>query len=137
MKGTAIMATSSIFVNLRITDTAATRAFWSALGYSINETFSGEQSVAVELGPGISAMLLTPDHFGEFATKPVAEGATEAILALGVDSREEVDRMADAALANGGSKAQDPQDHGFMYGRSFLDPDGHHWEVVHMDASAS
>jgi len=131
------MATTTIFVNLQISDVATTRAFWSALGYSINDTFSGEQSVAVEIGTGITAMLLTPDHFTTFTTKPVASGTTEAILALGVESREEVDRIADAALANGGGKAQDPQDHGWMYGRSFLDPDGHHWEVAYMDPSAA
>jgi predicted lactoylglutathione lyase len=130
------MATTTIFVNLQISDIAATRAFWSAVGYSFNEAFCSEQSVALELGPGINAMLLTPGHFGEFTVKPAAEGTTEAILALGVESRDEVDRIADAALANGGAKAQDPQDHGWMYGRSFLDPDGHHWEVAWMDPNA-
>jgi uncharacterized protein len=130
------MATTNIFVNLQIADIAATRAFWTALGYTFNEDFCGEQSVALELGPGISAMLLTPDHFGSFAARPVTTDATEVILALGVESREEVDRIADAALASGGAKAQDPQDHGWMYGRSFLDNDGHHWEVAYMDVSA-
>jgi uncharacterized protein len=27
------------------------------------------------------------------------------------------------------------QDHGFMYGWSFYDLDGHHWEVIWMDAT--
>ncbi|WP_433502385.1 VOC family protein [Pseudonocardia halophobica] len=131
------MATTQIFVNLPITDLATTRAFWTALGYTFNADFSGDESLALEIGPGISAMLLSHSHFGGFTVKPIADGsATEAILALGVDSRDEVDRLAEAALANGGAKAQDPQDHGFMYGRSFLDPDGHHWEVVWMDPDA-
>ncbi|WP_181780417.1 VOC family protein [Pseudonocardia pini] len=131
------MATTSIFVNLQISDIATTRSFWSALGYTFNEDFCSEQSVSLEIGPGIYAMLLTPDHFTTFTVRPVASGETEAILALGVESREEVDRIADAALAGGGAKAQDPQDHGWMYGRSFLDPDGHHWEVTYMDLSAA
>jgi uncharacterized protein len=128
------MATTAIFVNLQVTDLDAQRTFWSALGYTINEQFSGDQSLSVVLGDGLFAMLLVPDHFAGFSTRPVADGSTtEAILALGVESREEVDRIAEAALANGGAKAQDAQDHGFMYGRSFLDPAGHHWEVVWMD----
>lgn len=130
------MATTNIFVNLQISDIAATRAFWTALGYTFTEDFCSEQSVALEIGPGISAMLLTPDRFADFAVKPVTTDSTEVILALGVESREEVDRIADAALAAGGGKAQDPQDHGWMYGRSFLDNDGHHWEVAYMDVSA-
>ncbi|MFR9805947.1 VOC family protein [Pseudonocardia sp. RS010] len=128
------MATTQIFVNLPITDQATTRAFWSALGYTFNADFSDDNALALEIGPGISAMLLSRARFGDFTVKPTADGgATEAILALGVDDRAEVDRITDAALAHGGAKAQDPQDHGFMYGRSFLDPDGHHWEVVWMD----
>ncbi|GAA1839023.1 VOC family protein [Pseudonocardia ailaonensis] len=131
------MATTTIFVNLQSDDLARARAFWTALGYSVNEAFSGEDSLALVLGEGINAMILSPKHFADFTVKPASDGsATEAIVALGVDSREEVDRLGDAALANGGGKAQDPQDHGFMYGRSFLDPDGHHWEVVWMDPSA-
>ena len=132
------MATTQIFVNLPIDDQATTKAFWTALGYSFNADFSDDNALALEIGPGINAMLLSRTRFAEFATRPTSDGSsTEVILALGVESREEVDRVAEAALANGGGKAQDPQDHGFMYGRSFVDPDGHHWEVVWMDLSAA
>jgi predicted lactoylglutathione lyase len=128
------MATTLIFVNLPIKDQATTRAFWTALGYTFNEAFSGEHSLALVINDTINAMLLSPSHFADFTVKPTADGSTtETILALGVDSRDEVDRLADAALANGGSKAKDAQDQGFMYGRSFIDPDGHHWEVMWMD----
>ena len=131
------MATTLIFVNLPVADQSTTRAFWSALGYSFNEAFNGENSTAVVLSDTINVMCLSPGHFADFTVKPTADGSTtEAILALGVDARDEVDRIADAALAHGGAKAQDAQDHGFMYGRSFLDPDGHHWEVIWMDPNA-
>lgn len=61
---------------------------------------------------------------------------TEAILAVSADSRDQVDEMADTALAAGASPANEPMDHGVMYGRSFHDPDGHLWEVMWMDPSA-
>jgi uncharacterized protein len=125
---------SQIFVNLPIADQARSRAFFGALGFTFNEEFSDENALNLVLGDSLFAMLLSPERFADFAVKPISDGSsTEAILALGVDSREDVDRIADAALASGGAKAKDPQDMGFMYGRSFLDPDGHHWEVVWMD----
>ncbi len=62
-----------------------------------------------------------------------ATAATEVITALSFDSREDVDRISDTALASGGSPANDPTDHGFMYSRSFQDPDGHLWEAIWMD----
>jgi predicted lactoylglutathione lyase len=125
---------NQIFVNLPIADQARTRAFFGALGFTFNEDFSDENALSLVLGESLFAMLLSPERFADFTVKPTSDGtSTEAIIALGVDSREEVDRIGDAALASGGSKAKDPQDMGFMYGRSFLDPDGHHWEVVWMD----
>ena len=125
---------NQIYVNLPIADQARSRAFFGALGFDFNEAFSDENALGLVLGESLFAMLLSPERFADFTVKPTADGSsTEAIIALGVDSREEVDRIADAALANGGAKAKDPQDLGFMYGRSFLDPDGHHWEVMWMD----
>ena len=80
-------------------------------------------------------MLLDRERFAGFSKQPARDPRelTGAIFALGVDRREEVDEMVEAAVAAGGSHATDPQDHGFMYGWSFLDPDGHHWEVFWMD----
>jgi hypothetical protein len=83
-------------------------------------------------------MLLTESKFAEFTTRPLADPTqqTAAIIALSAESREDVDAFADKALDLGGSPAKDPMDYGFMYGRSFLDPDGHHWEVFWMDPAA-
>ena len=58
-------------------------------------------------------------------------------LALSCASRAEVNDLVPAAIAAGGKHAMDPQDHGFMYGWSFYDPDGHHWEVFGMDPDAN
>ena len=57
------------------------------------------------------------------------------LLAISCENRESVDRMVEAAASTGGKADPGPrQDHGVMYGRSFEDPDGHHWEPLWMDA---
>ena len=83
-------------------------------------------------------MLLVEDRFRDFTAKEIADATTEteAIVAFSAASREEVDTLAERALAAGGSPANDPIDQGFMYARSFQDPDGHIWELVWMDPSA-
>ena len=85
----------------------------------------------------IYAMLLTHAKFREFTRKEIADATevTEVLTCLSADSKAEVDRLADAALAAGGTEAREPMDYGFMYGRSFQDPDGHIWEVIWMDPS--
>ena len=61
---------------------------------------------------------------------------TEVIVALSVEGREKVDQMINKAIESGGRESREPQDHGWMYGRSFEDIDGHLWEVIYMDESA-
>ena len=132
------MATS-IFVNLPVSDVERAKAFFTALGYTINPQFSDENSAAVVFSDTIFAMLLSEARFKDFTPKSVVDArtSTEAIICLGAESRAKVDEIADAALANGGSSVMDPQDHGFMYGRSFADPDGHIWEVMWMDPAVA
>lgn len=83
-------------------------------------------------------MLLAESRFADFTTKPVADAraCTEAILCVSAESREAVDALADSALSAGATKANEPMDHGFMYGRSFNDLDGHLWEVMWMSPEA-
>lgn len=128
-----------IFVNLPVKDLGQTRDFFTALGFSFNEEFSDENAACLVISDTIYAMLLVEPYFKTFTTKEIADTGTsvETILALSADSRAEVDELADKALAAGGTKANDPQDHGFMYGRSFQDPNGHIWEVMWMDQSAA
>ena len=132
------MATA-IFVNLPVSDLERSKAFFTALGYSINPTFSDDSCASVVFSDTIYAMLLSEARFKDFTPKAIADArtSTEAILCLGAESRAEVDRIGDAALANGGSPVLDAQDHGFMYGRSFADPDGHIWEVMWMDPAVA
>lgn len=127
-----------IFVNLPVADVAASRDFYTALGFTINEQFSDENTASVVISDAIVAMIMNKARFADFTKKQIvdAHSASEVINALGVESRDEVDRIAEAALAAGATVGGDTQDHGFMYGRSIDDPDGHRWEFVWMDPSA-
>ncbi|GAA3371332.1 VOC family protein [Streptomyces sannanensis] len=127
-----------IFVNLPVKDLDASKAFWTKLGYSFNPQFTDETAACLVFSDTVFAMLLTEAKIKEFTKKEIADASktTEVILALSAESREQVDELVDAALASGGSPANEPMDHGFMYGRSFQDPDHHLWEIIWMDPSA-
>lgn len=127
-----------IFVNLPVRDLKQTVGFWTGLGFTFNPQFTDENSTCMVISDHACVMLLTDKFFSTFTTRQVADATehTEAILALSAESREEVDRLVDTAVTTGGSAANATQDEGYMYGRSFHDPDGHLWEVLYMDPAA-
>lgn len=130
---------NAIFVNLPVANLAAAKEFYAGLGFRLNEQFSDDSTASYEVSDAIVVMVMTQDRFTEFTKQPSTADpkiAREVINALGVGSRDEVDRIADAGIAAGGSVGGDTQEHGFMYGRSVDDPDGHRWEFVWMDPSA-
>ncbi len=126
-----------IFVNLAVKDLGRSVDFFTQLGFSFDPRFTDEQATCMIISDEAFVMLLVESRFKDFTKKEVSDSTThtEAILALSAESREQVDELADKALAVGGQPANDPMDHGFMYGRSFQDPDGHLWEVLWMDPS--
>jgi predicted lactoylglutathione lyase len=127
-----------IFVNVPVKDLAASQAFFRSLGFSFDEKFTDESCACMVVSEQAYVMLLVEPRFADFTSKPVADArtSTEAILCVSAPSREDVDAFADAALQAGGTTAGDPMDHGFMYGRSFNDLDGHLWEVMWMSSEA-
>lgn len=127
-----------IFVNLPVSDLARAVAFYEAIGATKNEEFSDDTAAGMAFSDTIHVMLLTHAKFGEFTTRAIAGRDTaEALFCLSRDSREAVDAIVADALAAGGVADPTPtQDYGFMYGRSFEDPDGHIWEVMWMDLDA-
>jgi uncharacterized protein len=124
-----------IFLNLPVEDLDRSKAFYEALGYSCNSQFTDGNAAAVEISPAIVVMLQTKEHFATFTSREIvdAHASAEGLFVLGVSSRDEVDGLADKALAAGGSAAGDGADLGFLYRRAFQDPDGHHWEALFMD----
>jgi predicted lactoylglutathione lyase len=127
------MATK-IFVNLPVKDLDKSMAFFKTLGWTFNPQFTDDTAACLVISDDIYAMLLTHEKFKQFTDKKIADGTSaEALIALGVGSKDEVNRIADAAIKAGGKEAKPPQDYGFMQLRSFLDLDGHHWEILYMD----
>ncbi len=127
-----------IFVNLPVKDLDRAIAFFTGLGFAFNPQFTDSTATCMIISDSAFAMLLVESKFTSFTTKKIADTSTasETILALSADDRAAVDALADKAIATGGSVAMPPMDLGFMYGRSFYDPDGHHWQVFHMDPTA-
>lgn len=127
-----------LFVNIPVSDLQRAITFFEALGFTFNSHFTDATATCMLVGEDAYFMLLTRDRFAGFSKLSVGDPRkeTNAIFALSVNSREEVDETVRKAVAAGGSHAMEPQDHGFMYGWSFYDLDGHHWEVFWMDPNA-
>jgi predicted lactoylglutathione lyase len=128
-----------IFVNLPVADLGASMRFYEAVGFVNDPRFTNEQAAAMAWSDEIKVMLLTHDFWKTFTDRaiPDAHESAQVFLCLSHDSRAEVDAIvAKAGAAGGHSEPTPTQDHGFMYGSSFEDPDGHIWENVYMDMSA-
>ncbi|WP_405923824.1 VOC family protein [Streptomyces sp. NBC_00035] len=127
-----------IFVNLAVNDVETSKKFFTGLGYTINPQFSTDDCACVVISDTIVAMMLSKQRYADFTKKEIADSTktSEVLLCLSSESREKVDELVDGAIAAGGSASGETQDHGFMYGRAFDDPDGHTWEVMWMDPAA-
>ncbi|RJF90999.1 VOC family protein [Sphingomonas cavernae] len=129
-----------VFINLPVSDLDRSIAFYKAVGAEQNAQFTDETASMMSFSDTIAVMLLTHEKFNHFTSKAIADAhsTSEVLLALSANSREDVDAMVGKAEAAGAVLDPTPkQDYGFMYGRSFEDPDGHIWEVMWMDVEAA
>ena len=131
------MATQ-IFVNLPVKNLKKSMEFFTKLGYSFNPQFTDKTAACMIVSEDIYVMLLTEAKFREFTPKRIsnAKKSTEVLLCLSCESREKVDEMVRKAIAAGGTTYAQFKDYGFMYQHGFQDPDGHIWELIHMEPSA-
>jgi uncharacterized protein len=129
---------TKIFVNLPVKDLNKTIDFFTKLGFKFNPQFTNENATCMIVGDDIFVMLLVEKFFKTFTKKEISDTSknTEVIVALSVEGRENVDQMINKAIEYGGKESREPQDHGWMYGRSFEDINGHLWEIIYMDESA-
>jgi predicted lactoylglutathione lyase len=129
-----------IFVNLPVTDLEKSKAFYEAVGAANNPAFTDDTAACMVVEEGsIHVMLLTHEKWATFTSKAIPDAHTTAqvLICVSADSRDAVDGQVDKAVKAGGKADPTPtQDYGFMYGRSFEDPDGHIWEVMWMDPTA-
>ena len=129
-----------IFVSLPVKDLAASTRFYEAIGCEKNPQFSDDNTSSMMWSDTITFMLLTHDYYSSFTAKPIADAhrASPMMIGLSLDSREAVDAIVDAAAGAGGSTDLRPaQDLGFMYQRTFEDPDGNSFEPVWLNPEAS
>ena len=133
-----VVANRQIFVNLPVKDMQRSKTFFGALGFSFNPQFTNDQGACMVISENIYAMLLVEPFFQTFTGKPISDAtkSTEVLVCLSCTSRAEVDDLVRKAVAAGGTAPNQPQDHGFMYGHGFEDPDGHIWELVYMEPGA-
>ena len=126
-----------IFVNLPISDLAASMAYYKALGFDHNPQFTDETAACIVISDTIYVMVLTHEKFAQFSDLPIpdAKQQRQALYALSRDNRQAVDQIAEAGVAAGGKETRERQDYGFMYSRAIADPDGHTWEYMWMDMS--
>ncbi|MET0970785.1 MAG: VOC family protein [Tardiphaga sp.] len=130
--------TKTIFVSLPVSDLAASRAFYEAIGFSNNPRFTDETAAGMVWSDTINFMLLTHAKWRSLTSRPIPpKDASAVMLMLSCHSRDAVDAMIQAAVAHGGAPDINPvEDHGFMYTRDFADPDGHALGAMWMDLSA-
>lgn len=129
-----------VFINLPVRDLPRSMAFYEAVGAANEPSFTDESAAMMRFSDSIAVMLLTHERFASFTSRmiPDAQQSAQVLLAISVDSREAVEAMVASAVATGGTADPNPpQDLGFMFSRSFADPDGHIWEPVWMDMSAA
>ena len=122
----------ALFVTLPVADVERSKAFFAQLGFGFDPAFSGETAACMKVGEHASVMLGGRDMFAKLSHRPVGDPATHALalFSFSVSERDDVDAVAEAALAAGATEADGPEDHGFMYTRSFFDLDGHGWQVM-------
>lgn len=127
-----------IFVNIAVKDVQRSIAFFTALGFSFEPKYTGENSACMIVDENIFVMMLAESYFKTFTKKEIVDAtkSTEVLLALSCASRQQVDETAAKALAQGGKLARDPEDHGFMYQQAIEDLDGHIWELAYMEPGA-
>jgi predicted lactoylglutathione lyase len=133
------MATKrKVFINLAVSDLKRSMTFFKALGFTFNPKFTDDNAACMILSEEGYVMLLARPFFKGFTKNEICDTSskTECLIALSCESRAEVDELVNKAIAAGGKHAMDAMDHGFMYGWSFYDLDGHHWEVMWMSPEA-
>lgn len=128
---------TEIFLNLPVKDLNRSIAFFTELGFSFNPKFTDDKGSCLIIGENINAMLLEEEFYKTFTNKQICDAATtsEVLISISAVTREKVDEMIAKAIKAGGSEYMKTRDYGWMYQRTFLDIDGHHWEIFFMDKS--
>jgi predicted lactoylglutathione lyase len=128
--------TKQFWINLPVKDMNKSKDFFNKLGFSVN---GNSDQLQLIIGEKNSPVMLFPDAtFKKFANHEIVDTkhATEVLLSIDAQSKEEVDEMAKKAVEAGGTLLGEPaENQGWMYGCGFADLDGHRWNILYMDMS--
>ena len=126
-----------IWLNLPVKDVSKSEAFFKELGFSPIPYGASETSAGIMIGDNnFVVMLFQEQVFKSFIDSAVTDTAvaTEVLISIDAQSREEVDAWAQKVTTAGGNVFRQPaENNGWMYGCGFTDPDGHRWNVLYMD----
>lgn len=127
-----------ITVNLPVRSVGRSIEFFTRLGFAIDPLLTDDTTAHVLISEEISTMLVDHDKFQHITGRDIVDTRTaaEVVLQLRLDSREHVDELVDSAIAAGARTAKPTNDQGFLYGRSFVDLDGHIWDAFHVDLTS-
>ncbi|MEO6546603.1 MAG: VOC family protein [Ferruginibacter sp.] len=130
--------TKEIWINLPVKDVSKSKDFFTQLGFTFNTRYGNDKdSASLLIGSKNVVVMLFPEHvFESFTGTKIADlrQGAEVLISIDAESREEVDELANKAVAAGGILFGKPNEiQGWMYGCGFSDLDGHRWNVLYMD----
>ncbi|GEO11662.1 VOC family protein [Segetibacter aerophilus] len=131
---------TDLWINLPVKDIAKSKAFFTQIGFSLNTQHgNSDNSACLLVGQkNVVVMLFDEPTFKGFTNGEIADTkqASEVLLSIGVESKNEVDEIVQKAIAAGGVSKHTPGEmQGWMYGAVFTDLDGHKWNLLYMDYS--
>ena len=128
---------TQIFLNLPVKELKKSMDFFYQLGFSFNPKFTDDKAACMIISDKIFTMLITEEFYKTFTNKTICDASksSEVLISLSVESQEQVNEIIEKVEKVGGSEYMVAKDYGWMYHRSFLDLDNHHWEVFFMDES--
>lgn len=133
------MAHRTFYVTLPVRDLSRSVAFFTELGFEVDQTRTGEQGACIVIRPGVCVMLAARPFFETLTVRKICDTSThvEALLSVECERREDVEKTVKKALALGGTTQDEPKDHGFMVDWGFYDLDGHGWGVLWANPEAA
>ena len=128
-----------LWINLPVKDIHKSKDFFLQLGFSFKSEYGNtEVSAAMTIGEkDIVVMLFEETTFKDFTQHEITntKESSEVLFSFDAESKEAVDEMSEKVLKAGGLIFGKPGGNEWLYGFGFTDPDGHRWNVLHMDMS--
>lgn len=129
-----------IWINLPVKDVKRTKDFFTKIGFTLNTEYPDtDHSVSFMVGnKDVIIMFFAESVFKSFTQHVLTDTkqSSEVLFSFDAQSHKEVDDMAEKVKNAGGDIFSQPKENqGWMYGFAFADPDGHRWNMLHMDLS--